>query len=249
MVDREMVRVVPSGIYGEQARELVVQNHPGLQGMTLNEVRLIEPEHPLLKGESRYVQIENDYRFQAIEKWPNRPGRERPIGGGHGFSVIADTPIFIRENKSAGVPDFHNASSYMKLSKRCLDLIRGFDANALEALPIDLQDKRGKSLGEYYLVDVSRKIPAIDWGNSHIRAEGVRWPLPPHDLKISLSVANGFRIRPDIDENVHIFRDERDVSRIFVSRELHAAMEAADMTGAVYSDPAGLLALNTEPQS
>uniref|UniRef100_B0SXS5 Immunity MXAN-0049 protein domain-containing protein n=1 Tax=Caulobacter sp. (strain K31) TaxID=366602 RepID=B0SXS5_CAUSK len=246
IMGEEMARIVPEGVYGEEARRMLVQNHPEIQGMALNEVRLIEPVHPLVKGESRFFEIENDSFFQAIEKWKNQPNVDRPIGGGHGLSAIGEMPVFVRENNIIGVPDFFNASNYMKISRRCLDLLRRFDASALEALRIDRRDESGESLGEYYIVDVLRKIPAIDWGDSQIRAEGVRWPLPPHDLRISIGVGNGFRIRSDIEENIHIFRDERNVSSIFISLELKSAMEDAGITGAVYSDPAGLLAVNSE---
>lgn len=244
-----MARIVPAGIYGEEARKILVQNHPELQGMSLNEVRLIEPVQPLVKGESRFFQAENDARFQAVEQWANEPSVDHLLGGGHGLAAVVETPIFIREEKSTGVPDFENTSSYILVSRKCLDILESFDSGHIESKAIHRRNRNGVSLGEYLIIDVLRRVPAIDWGNSHIRAEGVRWPLPPHDLRVSLRVANGYRIRQDIAEGVHIFRDERDVSRVFVSLELKAAMEAAGVTGVVYSDPAGLLALNPPVQA
>jgi hypothetical protein len=102
--------IVPPGVYGEEARQLIIKNHPELRGMNIGDVRIIEPPIPLVKGESRFLLLNNDYRYQAIEQWRNTPGRSEPIGGGLGFAAITETPAFIREYRT-----LPNICSYLRV--------------------------------------------------------------------------------------------------------------------------------------
>lgn len=242
MISFAKSRVVPTGTYGETAREILLRSHPDLQGMARGEIRLIEPIEPLRRGESRFLLIDNDVQYEALEQWSNRPSRGR-IGGGWGFSELDEKPIFVRENRKVRVPDADIGSSTITATKKFLDLLLACDANGIAYVPISRTvEGEGAADEESFLIDIIRKIPAIDWGNSQVRAECRRAVLPPHADKISLTVPLGLRIRPDIPEDVHIFRDEQLPSTVFASRELLKRLEAEGATGICSSDPAGALA-------
>jgi hypothetical protein len=132
----------------------------------------------------------------------------------------------------------------MQLSQGALNVIGELADGELDVIPISYATKRGSIPGDYYLVDVMRVLPAIDWANSRLRAKGVKSGGAPGGCRITLTVMNGCRVRSDISPDIHIFRDERDISSVFVSYELAKAIEISNLTGVDFSDPAGILAIN-----
>lgn len=240
-----MMSIVPPNTYGEAATNILIEKHSELRGMQLGEIRIVEPAKPLVKGESRFLILENDYGFEGIEDWQNKPARLLFVGSGRGLSLLDQPQAFIRKEGSLNIPDVETKGMFLLVSKSALDVIKRFSPDEIDVVPAERLDLRQSIEGSFFMIDVLRLIPAIDWENSQLRAQAIKNPLPPHELKTYLSLANGFRIRGDIPFDVHIFRDQQNASKIFVSQEMASAMLAENLTGVAFSDPAGALALNS----
>lgn len=109
------------------------------------------------------------------------------------------------------------------VSRSLLDIWQRFDPEALDVLPITLTRRSGKPVDEeYLLVDVIRRLPALDLEamNSFL----LRSPKPHPERSEIFPPPRAFALRDDLPTHgLHLFRDTIWTSHYFVSAELRQA--------------------------
>jgi hypothetical protein len=119
------------------------------------------------------------------------------------------------------------------LSSKMLAIWRRLDAAALDILPVRLAPRAGAPADrDYWAVDVTRVLPAFD--EARMRLRRFRRAAPYTELRYFPKV-EAVALREDLPvSGVHLFRDEIDRERIFISVELARECYAAG-AGSVFT--------------
>ncbi len=153
-------------------------------------------------------------------------------GKGQGFKLVTEQPRFQEDKKKpARRVDTWSYSSWLIVSPTFADILRRFDPEALETLPIDWTFKDGRKLDGYQFLDVRRRVSAYDYARTMIRVEIEK------GRQYVAELGHPRALKPDIDPKIHIFRDEYFRADIFMSRALARALTDAGMEGIRFEDP------------
>jgi hypothetical protein len=177
-------------------------------------------------------------------KWINLPdgGRDyHKLGLGKGWKVPpmrdAPTPRFrTRSRKASNLADLceFSSSCWLLASARCTEVFARMQPDAVAILPVEVQLGDGTVLpaGDYNMVDVVNFLPAYDRAASGLEVEtdeyGSRYR--PYDYRRII-------LRDEVVTGQHLFRDEVDRIRIWVSVEVREALRKARVTSAAYAWP------------
>jgi hypothetical protein len=198
--------------------------------------RTLTPANPPVAGESPYLLFEryDEEEFGDIQ-WLNKPrGLDFVLrtGKGQGFTLITEQPRF-KENKKkpARRADAWANSSWLITSAAFADIVRRFDSEAIETVPIDWTFSDGRKLDGYQFLDVRRRVAAYDYARSAVRVE------IENGRKFVAALDYPRALKSGIDPNIHVFRDAYFRTDIFMSRALARALTEADMQGIRFEDP------------
>lgn len=199
--------------------------------------RTLMPANPPVAGESRYLLYrEYDEESFATVDWLNDPGGisfALRTGNGQGFKLLTEQPRF-REGKKkpARRADAWTFSSWLIVSPGFADILRRFDPDAIETVPIDWTFKDGGKLEGYQFLDVRRRLPAYDYARTAVEVTIEK------GKKYIAQLDHPRALKRDIDPSVHLFRDSYFRTDIFMSRALARALTEAGMQGIRFEDPA-----------
>jgi hypothetical protein len=199
--------------------------------------RLLEPLDPPSVGESPFLQFGqiDEERFGRVA-WVNEPkGLTFLLGTGHGrgFPLLTERPRFEeRGKKPPRRADAWTYSSWLIASPAFVDILRRFDAPALESVAIDWVFSDGSALDGYQFLDIRRRLHAYDYARSVVRVE------MENGEKRYAGLGYPRALKRDVDRTVHVFREAFHRADLFMSRELAAALMEAGMQGIAFSDPA-----------
>jgi hypothetical protein len=198
--------------------------------------RTLEPLDPPKKGESRYLQFneENVDAFGDIN-WVNEPqglSFHLQTGMGLGFPLVTERP---RLEESIAKPKNRAAvfffRSWFVASPVFIDILRRFDADAIETREIDWIFADGQRLEGYAFVDITSRIYAYDYARSAVIVE-----MEKGEKRIA-RLGRPRALKADIDPAVHVFRDAYHRSDVFMSRALAKEIAAAGMRTIRFEDP------------
>lgn len=141
-----------------------------------------------------------DWDFQSESK-------SKQLGSGNGLSSVpSDTIIrFAAHASEIRLPDLWApfGGQAMLVSKELLHLMAQYDNAALEYRRVMMRSSDDIEISDYYMVDVINNIHAIDVANSIVDYRG---PVRSHPPRLQNYVSS--KIRDDLDENFHIFRQK-----------------------------------------
>jgi hypothetical protein len=201
------------------------------------ERRVLQPANPPVAGESPFLLLRewNEESFAAVD-WLNGPkgiGFTLDTGRGQGFRLITETPRFREQKKKpAQRADAWRYSNWLIVSAAFADVVRSFDAEAIETLPIDWEFSDGLKLDGYQFLDVKRLEYAYDYHRSAVRVEIKK------GRKFVAGLEHPRALKPGLDPALRIFRDAYHRQDIFMSRDLARALTQADMKCIRFEDPA-----------
>lgn len=182
-------------------------------------------------------------RWPGVE-WINQPEGGRYyhlLGDGRGWRTqpMADapTPRFrTRSRKASNLADLceFDSSSWLLASARCAAVFARLQPEAVDILPVEVQLGDGTVLpaGDYAMVDVVNILPAYDRAASGLEVVTDEYRsryLPPDYDRIIL--------RDEVLAGQHLFRDEVNRYRLWVSVEVRDALRKAKVTSAAYAWP------------
>jgi hypothetical protein len=183
-------------------------------------------------------------RWPGVE-WINQPEGGRYyhlLGLGHGWQPYpmgdAPTPRFrTRSRKASNLADLCEFSStwWLLASARFAEVLARMQPEAVDILPVEVQLGDGTVLpaGDYAMVDVVNVLPAYDRAASGLEAMATdsygRPYIPKGHGRIIL--------RERVVAGHHLFRDEVDRLRLWVSIEVRDALRQAQVTSATYDWP------------
>lgn len=219
---------------------------PRLEGMQdapkwlPREFRILQPENPPVAGESRYLLFReyNEERFGNV-KWLNKPSSGMDLlfrmGEGRGFGPLTEQPRFKESKKKpAQRVDAWSNLSWLIVSPGFANVLRQFDPEVIETVPIDWEFTDGRKLDGYQFLDIKRRIDAYDYRRSAVRVE------IKDGRKFVAGLAHPRALKPGIDPKFHVFRDAYFRKDIFMSRELASALIKANMQGIRFEDPVSI---------
>ena len=198
--------------------------------------RTLEPCDPPNKGESRYLQF-NEQNVDAFGdiKWVNETqglSFHLETGMGLGFSLITERP---RLDESIAKPKSRTAvfgfRSWFVASPAFVEILRRFDAEAFETREIDWVFADGERLEGYAFIDITRRIYAYDYARSATVVE------MENGRKRIARLARPRALKPDIDPAIHTFRDAYHRGDVFMSRALANEITAAGIRTIRFEDP------------
>ena len=185
----------------------------------------------------------NAHRQWPGVQWINRPALGYPLPGmGRGWGVLpmlgAPTPRFrTRSRKASNLADFCEFSSTLWLlaSARCAAVFSRLQPDAVDILPVEVELGDGTVLpaGAYAMIDVINVLPAYDVAASGLEIEDrhpYRRAYLPADFRRVI-------LREEIVQGAHLFRDEVDPIKIWVSVEVRDALRKAGVTSAGFAWP------------
>jgi hypothetical protein len=161
--------------------------------------------------DGRYWRVfeNNQHPTDSLWGWVNDPGNGMPgVGNGHGLDRVPPVVEFKFKPKARklGLPDFWEKAGVFVVSTRLLDVLLDVDPEAIVHRPVVMRDLDDVVFDEdHHLIDVVRVIPALDYANSVIEYRGpehCRDEVLPARVESWVSI----RIRADMDESVHLFR-------------------------------------------
>ncbi len=198
--------------------------------------RMLAPANPPVAGESNYLLCRDDFEESFADlDWLNKPPGMSFVlrtGNGQGFKLLTEQPrITENKKKPARRADAWTQSSWLVVSPAFADILRRFDPEAIETVPIDWTFKDGGKLEGYQFLDVRRRISAYDYARTMIRVE------IENGRKYVAQLDHPRALKPDIEPNIHIFRDAFYRADIFMSRALARALTEAGMEGVRFEDP------------
>ncbi|WP_439547950.1 imm11 family protein [Falsiroseomonas sp.] len=149
----------------------------------------------------------------------------------------APTPRFrTRSRKASNLADLceFESSWWLLASARCAAVFARLQPEAVDILPVEVQLGDGTVLpaGDYAMVDVVNILPAYDHAASGLEVVNTEYGsryLPPDYDRIIL--------RDEVVAGQHLFRDEVNRYRLWVSVEVRDALRKAKVTSATYSWP------------
>jgi hypothetical protein len=198
--------------------------------------RLLKPSSLPAAGESRFLLFSPSMAAASSAKvtWTNKPKIGWQWGKGRGFSGMPPLPRFEEQRKKP--KSSRSAWTYLEwiiASPQFTEIVTKFDPAAIETRAIDWMFSDGQQLDGYQFLDVLRLIHAYDYDHSEI---SVHMIAP--DKKHIADVGPRCALKTNIDLNVHIFRDAYIRRKVFVSRELIAALIDAGIRQVNFIDPA-----------
>jgi hypothetical protein len=201
--------------------------------------RKLEPSNPPVAGESPYLLFDDDLEetFAKVD-WLNEPPGTHVVastGNGLGFRLITETPRFKEhQKKPARRADAWRYSSFLIVSPRFAEILRGFDPGVIETRSIDWEFSDGQKLDGYLFLDVTRRLYAYDYARSEV------WVTLKRGRKFVSNLGHPRALKPGIDPAFHIFRDAWHLTDIFMSRPLARALAEAGMSGIRFEDPVSI---------
>jgi hypothetical protein len=162
-------------------------------------------------------------------------------GYGRGFSAFTDKPRFrsgSNKPKRRWCEFWPYLSAYIA-SAAVVDILRTFDADAIEAIEIDYTFAEGGVPDQqYYFCDIVRRYPGIDLANSFLDYSCSQGHLP------YLARVGKASVAPAIPENFHVFRDmwSWTGSMLMFSDALAQALCRRKALGMGFRDPAHIYA-------
>jgi hypothetical protein len=131
--------------------------------------------------------------------------RSKAIGSGNGLDPLPNDTTIRFEGHAAKieVPDLWTpfGDQVMLASKDLLDLMIRYHETAIEHRRVILRTSDRSFIGEIYVIDVVKNIPAVDIANSIVDYRGSVRNRPP-----ALTGYVSCKIRDDLSENMHVFR-------------------------------------------
>jgi hypothetical protein len=203
------------------------------------ERRVLKPTNPPAAGESPFLLLReyNTESFGDVD-WLNEPSGTAFVvrtGKGRGFQLITEQPQFReRKKKPARRVDAWTYSSWLIASPAFLEVVRRFDADAIETLPIDWAFSDNQKLEGYEFLDVRKRAYAYDYARSEV------WVEIQNSRKFVAGLGHPRALKPDLDRSLHVFRDAYHRADIFMSRELAQALIGAGMHGIRFEDPVSI---------
>ncbi|GEM_PF-2718946 len=195
---------IPSDIR-ENERVRVIPPSPPWRPVSADDlIRVFEDKAP---QDQRYwfIRSADEEKLPAFEWDFQSDCRSKVFGSGNGLNSLPnDTNIrFKSQAAKANIPDLWApfGDQVLLASKYLLDLMIQFHETALEHRRVILRASDNSLIGEIYVIDVVLNIPAVDIANSIVDYRGQTRNRPPA-LKGYVSC----RIRDDISESVHLFR-------------------------------------------
>lgn len=180
-------------------------------------------------------------RWPGVE-WVNEPTSEIYgfLGEGRGWRA---PPMFgrpvprfrTRSKKVTNLSDLCMFSSgWLLASARFGNILRDFQPESVDMLPVEVELGDGTIVpaGQYNMVDVTCCVPAYDLSGSGLTVERDRWGVryqPPDYRRIVL--------RDHVVGGLHLFRDEVDRLRLWVSTDVRRALEKARVKNVFYFWP------------
>jgi hypothetical protein len=123
-------------------------------------------------------------------------------------------------------------SSWLIAAPEFVLVLRKFEPDLIDTVPLDVTYSDGRKLQEYVFLDVRRLLHAYDYDRSELLVV-----MDERGKYISdLGLQRG--LRADVGAGVHIFRDAFRRGDLFVSRELAQALVSAGVQRLVFRDPA-----------
>lgn len=218
----------------------ILDSDPHLEGMREAlprfppERRTINPENPPATDESPFVlmYLYTDDEFEEYD-WTTPPtdvSLVSEVGLGQGFGRIKNKQV-VKEpvKRPKNRPDLFAFSSWHVASRKFIDVLAKFDADAITTMPVEWQFDDVTS-DDYVFFDVNRLVDAYDYRRS----------------VLDVAFKNGRRVLKNLNypralkrgagDQHHIFRDFYRRDEIFVSRELAAALVDSGMRGLRFKD-------------
>lgn len=164
----------------------------------------------------------------ADRKWLNKPAgfRSFEVGRGNGVVRMGEKPVIEEYGPHpAQRADIFREGSWMVVSQMFHDIVRLFDAAAIESIPAEWRFHDGHCHDGVRFLDVTRKLDAFDYRHSEVRLyiEPERRDIDGLNFPRSLKAG--------IPADVHLFRDSWLRSEILISLELARALVDAGMRG------------------
>jgi hypothetical protein len=222
-----------------QLRE-ILDNDPQLEGMRdalpgfQPERRTVKPVNPPTPGESPFVlmYLYTEDEFNQYE-WTNKPTNvwlSTDVGKGLGFGSIPEKPVIKERGKRPKRrPDLFDFIGWHVASRKFIEVLGKFDADAITTMPVEWQFKDGAT-DDYVFFDVTRLVDAYDYRRSALDVEfkdGRRWL---HDLQYPRA------LKPGAGDKQHIFRDSYRRRDLIVSRQLAEALVESGLRGIRFTD-------------
>jgi hypothetical protein len=162
-------------------------------------------------------------------KWINPPAGvylSTDLGRGMGLRKITDTPVLYEAGpRPAQRADIFISGVLLVVSAPFLDIVKRFDAAAIESLPVDWRFEDQSKLDGYFYFDVTRQLDAFDYAHSEVRVLIDGESKRIDGLNFPRVLKNG------IPRGVHLLRDSYLRSEILISVELARALADAGMRG------------------
>ena len=184
------------------------------------------PERPV-DGRFAKLSLFHEDPF-ADRKWLNKPAgfRSSDAGRGKGVASMGDMPVIEEYGpRPARRADIFREGSWMAVSQLFHDIVRHFDAAAIESIPVEWRFGDGNLHDGVRFLDVTRNLDAFDYRHSEVRLH------IEHERRDIDGLNFPRTLKPGIAAGVHLFRDSWLRSEILVSLDLARALADAGMRG------------------
>jgi len=206
---------------------------------------VLEPLDPPKNLESSVLFVrpysdDSEYSVDPIDRfeWINEPFAPPAdgyymIGGGLGFSRLADDPlVHARRSASNPIPDFFELYQHIAVaSPNFLQALEEFGVTGVELRPVSFTRDSDPEFNGYVFLDPTTLIDAYDYDRCEVEAvnrSGV----------ITVSLGRRCSIRKDLDPALHLFRDKYNPDPILISRAFAHFLKQRNLEGLFVTDPA-----------
>lgn len=208
---------------------------PYIEGLPVS-VDLV-PENPAKLGESRFLRLEVGQTYGKPIRWVNEEKGggyiyDRAQALAHLRAQSAKPRIEYLTRPPRKHPDALEFGRYFLVSDRMLEVFRTMDPSAIETSEVDFFYLKGQAAPRSHFVIFTRHLMPEDYSRSVVRVE-----LSRGIKSVQCMVPKAFHA--DIEPEVHVFAADYTARSIYVSRDLVAALVAANLWKVRFLDPAG----------